>query len=76
MNSPNPFPNCPLSEPFACDFRAKLCFALIQVGAERACHGERDVTDFIYIRRSIKRSPSEINSMFILQFKLILDREA
>ena len=43
-------------------------------GTPRATrYGESTVTNSDYIESSIKRSPYEINSMFIMQFKLILN---
>ena len=76
----DPFPNCPLRlTPAALDRlpRELPCFALreteFRANARANCTGERAVTNSRCIRRSIVRSPSQINSMFILQFKLILD---
>src|SRR4051812_37212796 len=42
----------------------------------RSVRGEHTLTNSACILCSIDRSPSEINSMFILQFKLILDHAA
>jgi len=51
------------------------CFALAQKGLQGSACGEFSVTIFDCLECSIVRSPSQINSMFILQFKLILDHE-
>ena len=57
-------------------FARFLFRAETQATFRRGRQGKSTVTNFDYIRSSINRSPSEINSMFILQFKLILDHAA
>jgi hypothetical protein len=76
MQCRNPFATCPAIAALPHARCVRHVSRRHRKALQQARFGESGVTISDYIRCLIIRSPSEINSMFILQFKLILDHRS